>query len=67
MMNSRSIVRDVKAMSLGLDMINQEINYWTKNSNQTKSIKKRIERLNVAKKHLIENPEKANELMSKLS
>jgi hypothetical protein len=66
-MNSRSIVRDVKAMSLGLDMINQEINYWTKNSNQTKSIKKRIERLNVAKKHLIENPEKANELMSKLS
>ena len=67
MMNSRSVVRDVKAMSLGLDMINQEINYWTKNNKQTKSIKKRIERLNVAKKHLIENPEKANELMSKLS
>ena len=67
MMNSRSVVRDVKAMSLGLDMINQEINYWTKNNKQTKSIKKRIERLNVAKKHLIENPEKANELMNKLS
>ena len=67
MMNSRSVVRDVKAMSLGLDLINQEIDYWTKNSKQTKSIKKRIERLNVAKKHLIENPEKSNELMNKLS
>ena len=67
MMNSRSVVRDVKAMSLGLDLINQEIDYWTKNNKQTKSIKKRIERLNVAKKHLIENPKKANELMNKLS
>jgi len=67
MMNSRSVVRDVKAMSLGLDLINQEIDYWTKNSKQTKSVKKRIERLNVVKKHLIENPEKSNELMNKLS
>jgi hypothetical protein len=67
MMNSRSVVRDVKAMSLGLDLINQEIDYWTKNSKKTKSTNKRIERLNVAKKHLIENPKKANELMNKLS
>jgi hypothetical protein len=66
-MNSRSVVRDVKAMSLGLDLINQEIDYWTKNSKKTKSTNKRIERLNVAKKHLIENPKKANELMNKLS
>jgi len=63
----RSVVRDVKAMTLGLDVINQEITYWQRNSKKVKSVKKRLERLNEAKKHLIENPEKANELMKKLS
>ena len=42
----RSIERDVKAMSLGLDVVNQE--------------------LYEARKHLIDNPEKANELIQRL-
>ncbi len=62
----RSIERDVKAMSLGLDVINQEIDFWEQRYKKDKSVKHRLERLYEAKKHLIENPEKANELIQRL-
>lgn len=62
----RSVTRDVKAMTLGLDVINQEIGFWESKTRKDKSVKKRLERLYEAKKHLIENPEKANELMQRL-
>ena len=62
----RSVTRDVKAMTLGLAVINQEIGFWESKTRKDKSVKKRLERLYEAKKHLIENPEKANELMQRL-
>lgn len=62
----RSIERDVKAMSLGLDVVNQEIDFWEQKHKKDKSVKHRLERLYEAKKHLIENPEKANELIQRL-
>ena len=62
----RSIERDVKAMALGLDVVNQEIDFWEQRHKKDKSVKHRLERLYEAKKHLIENPEKANELIQRL-
>ena len=62
----RSIERDVKAMSLGLDVVNQEIDFWEQKHKKDKSVKHRLERLYEAEKHLIENPEKANELIQRL-
>ena len=62
----RSIERDVKAMSLGLDVVNQEIDFWEQRQKKDKSVKHRLERLYEARKHLIENPEKANELIQRL-
>ena len=62
----RSIERDVKAMSLGLDVVNQEIDFWEQRSKKDKSVKHRLERLYEARKHLIENPEKSKELIERL-
>ena len=65
----RSVTRDVKTMTLGIDVINQEIEFWenkSKENKKDKSIKKRVERLYAARKHLIENPKPANELMERL-
>mgnify|MGYP001027039972 FL=1 len=65
----RSVTRDVKTMTLGIDVINQEIEFWenkSKENKKDKSIKKRVERLYAARKHLIENPKAANELMERL-
>ncbi len=65
-MSMRSIERDVKAMSLGLDVVNQEIDFWEARIKKDRSVKKRLERLYEARKHLIDNPEKANELIQRL-
>jgi hypothetical protein len=62
----RSIDRDVKAMSQGLDAVNQEIDFWEQRKKKDKSMKHRLERLYEAKKHLMENPDKANELVQRL-
>ena len=64
---SRSVVKDVRAMTLGIDLLNQEIEFWENRKNKDRSVKKRLERLNEARKHLMENPKSANELMGKLS
>ena len=64
---SRSVVKDVKAMTLGIDLLDQEIKFWENKKNTDRSIKKRLERLNEARKQLIQNPESANELMGKIS
>ena len=65
-MYQRSVERDVKAMSLGLDVVNQEIKFWETKAKKDRSIKKRLERLYEARKHLIENPEKSQELIKRL-
>lgn len=62
----RSVERDVKTMALGLDVVNQEIEFWEKKHKKDKSVKQRLERLYAARKHLIENPKKANELIERL-
>jgi hypothetical protein len=53
-------------MALGLDVVNQEIEFWEKKHKKDKSVKQRLERLYAARKHLIENPKKANELIGRL-
>lgn len=65
-MSMRSIERDVKAMSLGLDVVNQEIDFWEQRHKKDRSVKHRLERLYEARKHLMENPDKANELVQRL-
>ena len=63
----RSVNRDVKAMSLGLDLVNQEINYYEKMRSTDRSVKKRLERLRAARQHLIENPEDSQKLIDRLN
>ena len=63
----RSVNRDVKAMSLGLDVVNQEITYWEKTKSSDRSVKKRLERLRAARQHLIENPEDSQKLIDRLN
>ena len=63
----RSVDRDVQVMSLGLDVVNQEITYWEKNRNTDRSVKKRLERLRAARQHLIENPKESQKLIDRLN
>ena len=65
-MSMRSVERDVCAMSLGLDVVNQEITFWEKKTGTDKSVKKRLERLRAARQHLIENPKESQKLIDRL-
>ena len=62
----RSVHRDVKAMSLGLDLVNSEINALERLRSTDRSVKKRLERLREARQHLIENPEESQKLIDRL-
>ena len=62
----RSITRDVQAMSLGLDVVNQEIAFWENKTGTDKSVKKRLERLRSARQHLIDNPKESQKLIDRL-
>ena len=63
----RSVDRDVKAMSLGLDLVNSEINALERLRSSDRSVKKRLERLRAARQHLIENPEDSQKLIDRLN
>lgn len=63
----RSVNRDVKAMSLGLDLVNSEINALERLKSSDRSVKKRLERLRAARQHLIENPEDSQKLIDRLN
>lgn len=63
----RSVNRDVKAMSLGLDLVNSEINALERLRSTDRSVKKRLERLREARQHLIENPEESQKLIDRLN
>lgn len=63
----RSVDRDVKAMSLGLDLVNSEINALERLRSSDRSVKKRLERLYAARQHLIENPEDSQKLIDRLN
>ena len=62
----RSVTRDLRTMSLGLGVINNEIEFWQKKGKTDKSTKKRLERLYAAKEQLEMNPDKVKDLMEKL-
>lgn len=66
-MSMRSIDRDVRAMSLGLDVVNQEIDFWEQKRSTDRSSKKRLERLRAARQHLIENPKDSQKLIDRLN
>tara|TARA_B100000123_G_C25350652_1_gene262636 strand:+ start:195 stop:392 length:198 start_codon:yes stop_codon:yes gene_type:complete len=63
----RSVNRDVKAMSLGLDLVNSEIAALEKLKSSQRSVKKRLERLYAARQQLIDNPKDSQKLIDRLS
>jgi len=66
-MSYRSIERDVRAMSLGLDVVNAEIKHLETARRTDRASKKRLERLREARQHLIENPEESQKLIDRLN
>lgn len=65
-MQSRSVTRDTRAIALGLDHVNAEINFYEGAKKKVKSVKKRLERLYEARKHLLENPNASESLVNQL-
>lgn len=61
----RSIERDVKAMSMGLDMINSQIKTLSTNVKLRKSERKRLERLNAVKVQMVENSDECKKLVKR--
>jgi hypothetical protein len=61
----RSIERDVKAMSIGLDMINSQIEMLSTNVKLRKAERKRLERLNAVKVQMIENSAECKKLVKR--
>ena len=62
----RSVVRDTLAMSMGMDRVLNEINFWESKSKKVKSVKKRLERLYTARLQLTENPKASKSLVDQL-
>ena len=62
----RSVRRDAKAMSLGLPSVENEIRNLERVPKKSKSVRKRLERLYEAKKHLINSPEDSKSLVEQL-
>ena len=62
---NRSIERDVKAMSIGLDMINSQIEMLSTNVKLRKAERKRLERLNAVKVQMVENPDECKKLVKR--
>ena len=62
---NRSVERDVKAMSMGLDTINSQIETLSTNVKLRKSERKRLERLNAVKVQMVENPDECKKLVKR--
>jgi len=65
-MYPRSVHRDAKAIGLGIDHVEREIRNLEKIPKKAKSVRKRLERLHEAKKHLIESPKESIDLVTQL-
>ena len=65
-MIGRSVYRDTLAMSMGMERVLNEIQYWESKPKKVKSVKNRLERLYQARTSLTENPEASNDLVEKL-
>tara|TARA_B100000900_G_C20172314_1_gene550356 strand:+ start:263 stop:463 length:201 start_codon:yes stop_codon:yes gene_type:complete len=66
-MSYRSVERDVRAMSLGLDVVNAEIKHLEAARRTDRASKKRLERLHEARRHLVDNPKEAQKLIDRLN
>lgn len=62
----RSVSRDGKAMSRGIDKIDAEIKFLENSKRKVRSVKQRLERLRAARTQLIENPESSTNLIDTL-
>ena len=66
-MIGRSVYRDTLAMSMGMERVLNEIQYWESKPKKVKSVKNRLERLYQARTSLTENPKAAKSLVDQLS
>ena len=62
----RSVQRDSKAIALGLPRVEAEIKHLEGVKRRVRSVKQRLERLYIARKHLIEMPEESASLVDQL-
>ena len=65
-MIGRSVYRDTLAMSMGMERVLNEIQYWESKPKKVKSVKNRLERLYQAKTSLTENTKAAKSLVDQL-
>ena len=65
-MIGRSVYRDTLAMSMGMERVLNEIQYWESKPKKVKSVKNRLERLYQARPSLTENPKAAKSLVDQL-
>ena len=64
--HARSVVRDTPAISLGMDRVLEEIQFWESKTKKVRSVKHRLERLYQARKSLTENPKESKSLVEQL-
>lgn len=62
---NRSVERDVKAMSIGLDTINSQIETLSTNVKLRKAERQRLERLKAVKVQMVENPDECKKLVKR--
>ena len=62
----RSVNRDALAISMGMERVLNEIQFWESKPKKVKSVKKRLERLYQARTSLTENPKAAKSLVEQL-
>ena len=62
----RSVHRDAKAISMGKDKINSEIEFWENSKRKPRAVKQRLERLYTARNQIDENPEHIDTLIDDL-
>jgi hypothetical protein len=61
----RSIERDVKAMSMGLDSVVSQIEMLSGNVKLRKAERKRLSRLEAIRKQMVENPDDCKKLVKR--
>lgn len=61
----RSIERDVKAMSMGLDVVISQILMLSGNVKLRKAERKRLNRLEAIRKQMVENPDECKKLVKR--
>ena len=65
-MIGRSVYRDTLAMSMGMERVLNEIQYWESKPKKVRSVKQRLERLYQARKSITENPKESKSLVEQL-